>query len=513
MIAAPAPRPSRRALLLIGFSPLVLSGCFMVGPSYHKPKAVISAKFKEAPMPPQGWAAAKPDLAAAPKGKWWEIYHDPELNRLEEQVALNNQNLKEYEAQYRRAEALVDATRASLYPTLSGSLSFARNSRGASSTSASSGTIVNYTSQITQNTWSTSPSASWTPDIWGQVRRQIQENVTSAQASAATLANARLSYQGQLATDYFQMRYQDSLRKLYARNVSYYKHAYDIVHNQYLAGVTDPATVQQQKYVLEAAQASETQAEVARHQYEHAIAVLTGRPPSDLSIAEGDLPEKLPPLPTAIPSDILQRRPDIAEAERNMESYNAEIGYEIAAFYPTITLSAEYGYSGDPIDTLIQAATRFWSLGAQSTETLFNGGARSAAVREARADYDNAVATYRQTVLSALQNVEDDFSNLRILSKQYAQELQAVSTANEAVRVATNEYLAGTQAYTTVITAQQNALQYETTALQIREQRAVDHVTLVQDLGGGWNASELPTKDSLQTNNPLLPEFLSPTKQ
>ncbi|MCQ9155293.1 efflux transporter outer membrane subunit [Acidomonas methanolica] len=513
MTAALAPRSARRTLLLAGLCPFALSGCFMVGPDYHRPPAVISAKFKEAPKPPPGWTVAQPQLADMSKGKWWEIYHDPELNRLEEQVALNNQNLKEYEAQFRRAEALVDEARAALYPTLTGSASFARNSRGASSTSANGGTLVTYHTQVTENTWTTSPSASWEPDIWGKVRRQIQENVTSAQAAAATVANARLSYQAQLAIDYFELRYQDSLRKLYARNVAYYRRAYQIVENQYKAGVTDPATTLQQKYVLEAAEASETQAGVLRAQYEHAIAMLTGHAPADLSIPEGDLPATLPPTPNAVPSDLLQRRPDIAQAERNMESYNAEIGYEIAAFYPTITLSAQYGYSGDPVQTLIQAATRFWSLGASSSETLFAGGARTAAVRQARADYDNAVANYRQTVLAAVQGVEDQFSNLRILAQQYTQQNDAVASAQEAVRVASNEYLAGTQVYTTVITAQQSALQYEVTALQIREQLAVDHVTLIENLGGGWNVSSLPTKASLQTNNPLLPEFLSPTKQ
>lgn len=513
MTASFASRPTKRAMLLGAICTPFLSGCFMVGPNYHRPHAVISAHFKEAPQPPPGWTTAQPAMAEANKGKWWEIYNDPTLNQLEDQVALNNQNLKGYEAQFRRAKALIDSICAQLFPTLSGSFSFQRIARGGDSTSASSGTLVRYSSQVTENTWNTGPTASWDLDLWGKVRRQIQEQVTATQATAAEVANMRLSYQAQLANDYFELRYQDSLRKLYARNVIYYRHAYDIVENQLKAGVADPATALQQRYVLESAEASETNAGVLRAQYEHAIAVLIGRAPADLSIPEGDLTDRLPPVPVTVPSTLLQRRPDIAQAEREMEEYNAEIGYEIAAFYPDVSVSAQYGYSGNPLQTLIQAATRYWSLGASSTETLFSGGSRTAAVREARADYDNSVANYRQTVLTALQGVEDNFSNLRILRQQYGQQLAAVTTSQEAVRVAMNEYLAGTQVYTTVINAEQSALQYEQTALQIREQLALSHVDLIENLGGGWDVSQLPSKASLQTNNPFLPEFLQKTKE
>ncbi|AOX17360.1 efflux transporter outer membrane subunit [Kozakia baliensis] len=504
---------SRRAMLLATLCAPMLSGCFMVGPHYHRPHPVISAHFKEAPQPPPGWQVAQPQMAEATKGEWWKIYNDPQLDALEAQVALSNQNLKQYEAQFRKAEALIDSIRAQLFPTLSGTFSFNRNSQGSQSRSASSGTVVNYTQTTTVNTWNTGPSASWTLDVWGRIRRQVQEEVTAAQASAADVANARLSYQSELAQDYFQLRYQDSLRQLYARNVEYYKHALDIVQNQVNAGVTDPTSLLQARYQLQSTQAQETNAGLLRAQYEHAIAVLIGKAPADLTIPEGTLATALPPLPNAVPSNLLQRRPDVAAAERNMESYNSEIGYQIAAFFPDISVSASYGYSGNPLQTLIQAGTRFWSLGASSTETLFNGGARSAAVREAEADYDNSVATYRQTVLTALQNVEDNFSNLRILHQQYLQQLEAVHSADEAVRVSLNEYLAGTQTYTTVITSQQNALSYEVQALSIQEQLATSHVALIVQLGGGWDVSQLPSKDSLQTNNPLLPGFIQKTKE
>lgn len=508
----PSRFPRRAALLATLCAPL-LSGCFMVGPDYHRPHPVISAHFKEAPRPPSGWQVAQPQLAEQSKGEWWKIYSDPQLDWLESQVALSNQNLKQYEAQFRRAEATIDSIRAQLYPTLSGSFSFNRNSQGGQSRSASSGSVVSYSTTTTVNTWNTGPSASWTVDVWGRIRRQIQQQVTATQASAADVANARLSYQSQLAVNYFQLRYQDSLRRLYARNVKYFQESFDIVKNQVDAGVTDPSSLWQARYQLQQTQAQETQAGVLRAQYEHAIAVLIGRAPADLSIPEGDLPNTLPPTPSAIPSTLLQRRPDVAAAERNMESYNSEIGYYIAAYYPEISLSAQYGYSGNPLESLIQAGTRFWSLGASATETLFNGGARTAAVREARADYDNSVATYRQTVLTAMQNVEDNFSNLRILDQQLVQQHDAVKSAEEAVRVSMNEYLAGVQTYTTVITSQQNALSYQVQELGIRQSLATSHVNLITQLGGGWDVSQLPTKASLQTNNPLLPEFIQKTKE
>ncbi|GBQ95788.1 efflux transporter outer membrane subunit [Asaia lannensis] len=512
MISSPS-RSARRLCFLAACSMPMLSGCFMVGPNYHRPHAVISARFKEAPKPPPGWAVAQPQLAEAPKGAWWEVYNDPQLNWLESQVAISNQNVKQYEAQFRKAEATIDSIRAQLFPTLSGTFSFSRNAQGSGSRSASSGSVVNYSSTTTVNTWNTGPSASWTLDVWGRIRRQIQQQVTATQASAADLANAQLSYQSQLANAYFNLRYQDSLKKLYEDNVGYFRQALSIVQNQVDAGVTDPSSLWQARYQLQQTEAQATQASITRAQYEHAIAVLIGRAPADLTIPVGSLALTLPAIPTAIPSVLLQRRPDVAAAERNMEGYNAEIGYYIAAFYPEISVSASYGYSGNPLQTLIQAATRFWSLGASSTETLFNGGARTAAVREARADYDASVATYRQTVLTALQGVEDNMSNLRILEQQLAQQDVAVKSAQEAVRVSLNEYMAGTQTYTTVLTSQQNALNYEVQALGIHQSQAIAHVDLVVALGGGWDVSQLPSKASLQTNNPLLPEFMSKTRQ
>lgn len=508
---------SRPAFLLSLFA---LSGC-MVGPDYKKPAAIISPRFKEL-RPAQGWDYAAPSLAAVPKGKWWEIYNDPELNALEERVVINNQNIAQYEAQYRNARATINAIRAQLYPTLSGSLSFNRNSQGRGSRNASSGVLVNYAdgsssttytpSNTTESTYGMGPTASWDLDLWGKIRRQIQSQVTEAQASAADLANATLSYQAQLATAYFNLRYQDSLKDLLHRTAELYEHSLKITQNQYDAGVAEPTALLQAKTQLEQTRAQEVQAGIARAQYEHAIAVLIGQPPANVTIPIGGLTRNIPAIPVSVPATLLQRRPDIAAAERRMESYNAQIGAAVAAFYPDVKLTASYSYSGDPVGALVQVANRIWSLGAAATETIFSGGSRTAAVYEANANYDAYTAAYRQTVLTALQNTEDQLSNLRILADQATQQAIALDAANKAVTVSMNQYLAGTEIYTTVITAQATALSNAESSLSIQQARIVDSVALVQALGGGWDASLLPSKGSMQTDNPLLPSFIQPDK-
>ncbi|ATU74309.1 efflux transporter outer membrane subunit [Komagataeibacter rhaeticus] len=481
-----------------------LSGCLMVGPRYKHPAPVISARFKEL-QPAPGWTVSQPDMAAIPKGKWWLVYNDPTLNALEDQVALSNQNLKEYEAQYRKARAMVNAAKASLYPTLSGDLSFARNSQGSTATSTSGTT---YSTGSTRNTYAAELSADWDLDLWGKIRRQIQEQVTAAQASAADIANARLSYQSQLAQDYFEMRYEESLKSLLDQSAALYAHNLEIIRNQHEGGTLNAGDELQAETELQQTRASATATDVARSEYEHAIAVLVGRAPADLTIARAAMPSAIPAVPVTLPATLLQRRPDIAAAERGMVEYNAEIGAAIAAFYPDVTLSAAYGYSGNPVQSLIQVANRIWSLGAAGSETLFEGGARTAAVQEANADYDNAVATYRQTVLTALQDTEDQLSSLRILEQQAGQQDAAVRAAVKAVDVAMNEYRFGTAIYTTVITTQQTALGDQESALQIQENRLLASVKLIADLGGGWDVSQLPSKNSLQRDNPLVPSFL-----
>ncbi|MBO1323931.1 efflux transporter outer membrane subunit [Acetobacter sp. TBRC 12305] len=508
---------SRSGFWRIGtlLTPLVLTGC-MVGPNYKRPAAIVSPQFKEL-RPAPGWDYAKPQMASLPKGAWWTIYNDPVLSGLEAQVEINNQNVAQYEARYRNARATINAVRAQLFPTLSGALSFNRQSSGRGS--RSSGTIINYggtetsaASNSTENTYAMGPTASWDLDLWGKIRRQIQAQVTEAQASAADLANARLSYQAQLATAYFNMRYEDSLRDLLDRNVAFYERSYQITQNQYNAGTADPTTLMQAKTQLEQTRAQATATDAARAQYEHAIAILIGKPPAELSIPRGALSRTIPPIPVTVPAQLLERRPDIAAAERRMEEYNAQIGAAIAAFYPDVKLTASYSYSGDPVGALVQVANRIWSLGASATETLFSGGSRTAAVREADTNYDYYTAAYRQTVLTALQEVEDQLANLRVLSDQATQQAVALDAATRAASIAFNQYMAGTQIYTTVITAEVTALSNAQTALSIQQSRMLDSVSLVSALGGGWEASELPSKDSMQTDNPFLPSFIQKDK-
>ena len=329
--------------------------------------------------------------------------------------------------------------------------------------------------------------------------------MTAAQASAADVANARLSAQATLATDYFDLRAADAIIALLTRTVADYRRSLEVTRNQYEAGVAARSDELTAQVLLETTQASLINAGIARAQYEHAIAVLAGHPPAELALAVAPLAQDLPAIPGVLPATLLQRRPDIASAERLMASQNALIGAAIGAYYPTISLSALLAYSGEPLGSLISAANRVWSLGASASQVLFDGGARTALVREARATYDESVATYRQTVLTALQQVEDELAALRILDQQLGVQQRAVVDSRRSVEITLNEYRAGTQAYTAVVTAQALALSNEETLLTLEQQRLVASVALIQALGGGWSTGELPGKDSLQRNQPFLP--------
>ena len=475
---------------------LGLGGC-MVGPDYATPDAPPSPAFKEL----AGWEISHP-ADATNRGDWWSVYQDPVLDGLEQQIDISNQTLKEAEAAYRNARAIVDEARANLFPTASLSAGATRSSSGFGTTSSSFGTS---SSGRTINNYSLEAAASWDLDLWGRIRRQVESDVATAQASAADIASARLSAQGSLATYYFELRYEDSLQSLLDQTVAEYQRSLTITQNQYGAGVAAGADVVAAQGRRESTQAQAIAVATLRGQYEHAIAVLTGHAPSELSIPAGSLTTEVPVMPPGVPSALLQRRPDVAASERTMAAENALIGVAVAAFYPDITLSADYGYSGNPIGSLISVANRVWSLGASATETLFAGGARTAAVAAARATYDQSVATYRQTVLTAFQQVEDDLVALRTLEREAIVQDRAVQSIKRAVVIALNQYRAGTVAYTTVITEQQQELSDEQTALSIRESRLAASVALIQALGGGWDSSALPSKDSLQTSNPLLP--------
>ena len=439
------------------------------------------------------------------------------LNRLEQQVNVSNQTIKANEAAFREARALVDEARSGLFPSATLTPGVTRQGSGGGGgggVSTGLGGIGNTfalntgSGGYTTTTYSLPGNANWELDVWGAIRRQVESQVAAAQVSQATLDAARLSEQATLASDYFQMRYQDSLQTLLNQFVSFYEQSEQITRNSAAAGVSAPSDLLQAETQTATTRAEAVQVGILRAQYEHAIAVLIGRAPADLALSPAPLTAVIPAIPVTVPSLLLQRRPDIAEAERTMEQEDALIGVAIAAFYPTISLSAAASYAGNPLGSLIQVANRSWSLAASAAETLFEGGERSAAVRVARASFDQSIAAYRQTVLSAFQGVEDQLAALRILEQQAQAQQQAVDLANETVTVALNQYRAGTAIYTTVITDQTTALTNAENALGIQENRILASVSLIDDLGGGWDTSELISKDALQVDNPFLPSFI-----
>jgi NodT family efflux transporter outer membrane factor (OMF) lipoprotein len=478
---------------------LALSAC-TVGPDYHKPSAPVPVRYKEAAAA-AGWAVAQPSEAAA-RGAWWRVYNDPVLDGLELRIDISNQNLKAAEAAYRQAEWMVAQARAGFFPT--GTLNAsAQRSRGSGGSSSASGTGGGGGTGKIVDFFSVSAAASWTPDIWGQIRRTVESQVANAQASAGDLANARLSAQGQLAVDYLQLRIADELKRLLDASAVAFAESLRIAKNQYAAGVASQSDVSQAQAQLEATQAQAIAVGVTRAQFEHAIAVLIGLPPAALSIAPTDVVTAVPTVPAGMPSALLERRPDIAAAERIMAAANAQIGVAEAAFFPTVTLSADAGEAAISLAKLLSASGRFWSFGGNLVETVFDAGARNAAVQEARAVYEQDVADYRQTVLAAFQQVEDQLAALRILAQQAAAQEAAVAAAREAERVINNQYLAGTVAYTNVIVAEQTALNDAETALNIRQSRLVASAALIQALGGGWDVEDLPNRGQIDTDAPL----------
>ncbi|MEO0035747.1 MAG: hypothetical protein RLZZ501_1770 [Pseudomonadota bacterium] len=462
----------RPALRLLFCTLPLLAGC-AVGPDYERPLAPTPAAFKEL----QGWSPARP-ADAIDRGAWWGIYRDPLLDQLEARIDIGNQNLRAYEAAYRQARALTREARASYYPTLG---------------VTGSGTRQRASGKIT-TTPSVEGDLSWELDLWGKVRRQVESNQAAAEASAAELAATRLSAQAELATDYFELRYQDALTRLLTETVEAYQRSLTITRNQYTVGVVSRADVITAETQLKTTQASLIAAGIARAQYEHAIALLIGAAPAELTIPPAPLPETVPEVPVALPSTLLQRRPDIAQAERTIQEQNALIGVQTAAYFPDITLSASFGYAGGS-GPMFALANQMWSFAASGTETLIDGGKRGGAVEAARAAYDQAVATYRQTVLAAFQDVEDGLSGLRLLADQARAQAEAVEAAREAVRITLNEYRAGTTTYTTVVTAQATALSNEETALQIQRDRLTTNVSLIRALGGGWSEDSLGQLD------------------
>jgi NodT family efflux transporter outer membrane factor (OMF) lipoprotein len=471
---------------------LVLSAC-AVGPDYKKPELAVPTAYKEN----AGWRQAAPNDAIK-RGAWWEIYGDGVLNDLEQQVNVSNQSLKQAEAQYRQAAALVSSARASYFPTVSAGLTATRQG---SYSNSSSGVVSDNGSVISgsgiHNSFQAPLSASWEPDLWGSVRRTVEGDVASAQASEATLENTRLSLQATLAQTYFQLRIVDEQKRLLDDTVKGYQRSLQLTQNQYNVGVAARADVVTAETQLKTGQVQQIALGVSRAQYEHAIAMLIGKTPAEFSLAPAPFKLVPPPLPIDVPATLLERRPDVAVAERQAAQANAQIGVAEAAWFPTITLSGSYGYSNSAWSQLFEAPSRVWSIGPKLAETIFDGGARRAQTAQARAAFDAAAANYRQVALAAFQNVEDNLAALRILEQEAVAQDDAVKSAEQALAIAINQYRAGTQNYLYVITAQNTAYSNEQNAITILGTRLSDHVALIKALGGGWKAEELPAASEI----------------
>jgi NodT family efflux transporter outer membrane factor (OMF) lipoprotein len=458
-----------------------LSACAVVGPDYVRPTAITPDAYKEI----DGWKVAQPKDNVI-RGKWWEMFNDPQLNALEEQVSISNQNLAVAEAQYRQARALVQEARASYYPTATIGLGANRSSP---STTTGSGPA---SPRITVSNYSLPLDVSWEIDVWGRIRRTVENAQATAQASAADLEGARLSAHAMLAQDYFQLRELDAQKQLLEETVTAFEKSLQLTKNLYASGVDSSLAVLQAETQLMTTQAQLIAVGVLRAQLEHAIAVLIGKPASDFSLPPTPLTDTPPSIPVGVPSELLERRPDIAGAERRVAAANAEIGIAEAAFYPTVVLNASLGVESSSLGKLFSAASRFWSVGASISETVFDGGLRRAQTDFARAAYDATVANYRQTVLASFQGVEDNLAALRILEDENRAQDEAVQAAQKTVTLTINQYKAGTVSYLNVLTAQTTALSNEITAIQILGQRMTSAVLLIQALGGGWNVSQLP---------------------
>jgi NodT family efflux transporter outer membrane factor (OMF) lipoprotein len=452
----------------------MISGC-SVGPDYKRPDAPVPSSFKEL----KGWRQALPRDQEI-RTKWWEAFGDPILNSLAQQVNVSNQSIALAESQYRQAQALVQLARANYFPTLGAGAAYTR-SQPAGETS---GTVNQH--QISLN-------AIWEVDLWGKVRRQVEGSTASAEASFADLQAMRLSMQTELALNYFQLRTLDAQKKNLDEAVEAYTKALELTSNRYNAGVVAKADVAQALTQLKSTQAQAIDIGVQRAQLEHAIASLTGKPPADFSLPPVIFAPPQIKIPVAIPSDLLERRPDIASAERKMAAANAQIGVAKAAYYPSLSLSGSLGYLSAELATLFTAPSFFWALGPMAlATTLFDGGARKAQSEQAMAAYDGTVAFYRQTVLTGFQEVEDNLAALRILDEEAQMQEQAVNSSHESVTLTTNQYRAGIVSYLNVVTTQIIALTNERAAISISGQRLNAAVLLVKALGGGWSAPEAP---------------------
>ncbi len=461
----------------------LLAGC-TVGPNYKRPAAEVPPAYKEV----GDWKPAQPNDQNL-SGNWWEIFQDSQLNALEAQVNVSNQNLKAAEAQYTQARAALRYQRADYYPTVAVAPSATRNSFSSNRQPHSA-----QFSGVTFTDLQIPFELSYQVDLWGRVRRTVESYRDQAQASAADLAAVNLSMHAQLALDYFQARTLDAEEQLLNSTVKQYEQALELIDNRFAGGLASDLEVQQAKTQLETTRAQAIDVGVARAQYEHAVAVLVGKPPASFSLAPLPLTAPPPPIPVGLPSALLERRPDIAASERLMASANAQIGVAKAAYYPLVNLGAAGGFESGSITTLISGPSILWSAGPSALFTIFDAGRRHAASDQAVAAYNQTVANYRETVLTGFQQVEDNVAALRILEHEAEVQDKAVTAAQKYLELADTRYKGGVTSYLEVTTAQSAALSDEVTAVNILGRRMVDAVTLVQALGGGWDQSSLPAR-------------------
>jgi NodT family efflux transporter outer membrane factor (OMF) lipoprotein len=469
---------------------LLLAGC-TVGPNYRRPDAATAPAWKEnvapPPNPPNGtWKQAEPSDGVL-RGQWWDLYSDPQLSALEAKVAVSNQTLRIAMEQYFSAREQVRVARSQYYPTFAAGPSAGRT-RESYNQPNTNRALTNYQ----YNTYAITGQAQWEPDLWGQVRRTVEQARANAQASAALLANVDLSLRAELASDYFELRGLDSQQQLLDNTVQSYEEYLKLTQIRFKGGVATESDVALAQTQLETTRAQYIDVGVARAQYEHAIATLIGTPASTFSLPPMPLGQQIPPVPIGLPSQLLERRPDIAAAERQTDAANAQIGIAVAAYYPNVSLTGTGGFASGNPGTLIQGPSEMWSLGASAVELLFDAGRRHAITQQARDAYEQQVANYRQTVLAAFQDVEDNLAAIRILDQESAQQQLAVAASVRSLDINTYQYKGGVTTYLQVLTAQTTLLTNQRTQADIATRQFVSSVQLIRALGGGWDTSQIP---------------------
>jgi NodT family efflux transporter outer membrane factor (OMF) lipoprotein len=477
------------ALLLLSVS--AVTGC-MVGPKYHAPAPpqIAAPNYKESTVNVQdadGWKVASPSDAML-RGNWWEVFHEPELNALEEQLNINNQNIKQYFQQYMEARALIAEARSQYWPTITANPGWSR-SRSSSNLGSSSTANPGHTASL----WAAPLDVSWEPDLWGKIRNEVREAQYGAQVSAGDLENEKLTEQASLAEFYFEIRGQDMLQQILNQTVTADQKALDSNQGAYDAGTGDQISVVEARATLQAAQSAAINVGISRAQYEHAIAVLIGKVPTDFSIPVKPMVYAAPAVPTGVPSQLLERRPDVAAAERTLAEANATIGIGYGAFFPQVTISAGGGFEASTLKHLFDWASRTWSIGPSASQVIFDGGLYRAELHQYQATYNADLATYRQTSLTAFQQVEDALAETRLYSQQILRQEEATKSSQQYLDMEMQRYNTGVDPYIDVVTAQTTVLGNQQTLNSLQVEEMTSAVTLVQALGGGWNASQLPT--------------------